>query len=53
MTQTVIALFVVALALLWVLMRLIKTPKKKGGSCSCGCSNCTKSECPTHPRHLR
>ncbi|MBQ0068310.1 MAG: FeoB-associated Cys-rich membrane protein [Bacteroidales bacterium] len=51
MTQTIIALFIVALALLWVLMRLFKTPKKKGGSCSCGCSNCTKSECPTHPRH--
>lgn len=50
MIQTIIALFIVALALLWVLMRLFQKPKK-GGSCSCGCSNCSKSECPTHPQH--
>ncbi len=51
MIQTIIALFIVAIALVWVLMRLFKKPKNNGGSCSCGCSNCDKPHCPTHPKH--
>lgn len=43
MTQTIIALFIVALALLWVLMRLFKKPS---GNCNCGCSTC-----PTNKRN--
>lgn len=43
MTQTIIALFIVALALVWVLMRIVKGGKKTSCNC-CDCSNCTKSK---------
>ncbi len=50
MIQTVIALFIVAVALVWVLMRLFKKPKNNGGSCSCGCSSCPASKKATCPQ---
>lgn len=50
MIQTIIALFIVALALAWVLARIIKGTKKP--TCNCGCSSCPagkKAACP-HPK---
>lgn len=50
MIQTVIALFIVALALAWTLMRIIKGTKNP--SCNCGCDHCPSSKkttCP-HPK---
>lgn len=50
MIQTIIALFIVAIALVWILMRIIKGTKKP--SCNCGCSSCPtskKTTCP-HPK---
>lgn len=38
MIQTIIALFIVALALVWVLMRITRSSKK--GACNCGCTSC-------------
>lgn len=49
MTQTIIALFIVALALVWVLMQLRKGNKSQG--CNCGCDSCSskhKKNCPGH-----
>ena len=47
MTQTLIALFIVALALCWVLVRLVRTFKGRDGGCNCGsrdCPHCPKKE---------
>lgn len=47
MTQTLIALFIVALALCWVLVRLVRTFKGRYGGCNCGsrdCPHCPKKE---------
>ncbi|MBQ4366874.1 MAG: FeoB-associated Cys-rich membrane protein [Muribaculaceae bacterium] len=39
MIQTLIALFIVALALCWVLVRVVKTMRGKDTGCNCGCGS--------------
>lgn len=43
MTQTIIALFIVAIALVWVLVRVFRTAKGKQ-ECNCGCAHCPTSK---------
>ena len=35
--QTIVVLGIVAVALVYVLRRIIKTTRGKGGDCGCGC----------------
>ncbi|MBQ9577872.1 MAG: FeoB-associated Cys-rich membrane protein [Muribaculaceae bacterium] len=45
--QTIIVLGIVAVALVYVLRRVIKTTRGKGGDCGCGCGkNCHNKNKP-------
>ncbi len=43
MTQTVIVILIVSVAVGWAVYRLVRTLRGRGG-CSCGCSGCPASK---------
>ena len=48
--QTIVVFGIVAVALVYVLRRVVKMTRGKG-DCSCGCGNNCKSNCKKEERH--
>ncbi len=49
--QTIVVLGIVAVALVFVLRRVIKMTRGKGGDCGCGCGCGNNSKCKNEKSH--